>query len=77
MVNENQIFDVVTRYLAGNLVLEDLEDWSAEASIDNYNNPDKKAQALVYSMRGLLAEHENDESEESVKTAILELVWSQ
>lgn len=62
------------QYLADRISLEDLEDWSAEASIDNYNNRDDLARRMVYSIRALLNDHEEDESPSGLKEDLLDTI---
>jgi hypothetical protein len=61
-------------YLAGVISLDALEDWSAEASADIHNNPDQEAQAVIYAIRGLLNRHEDDDSEDSLKRDLIEVI---
>jgi hypothetical protein len=62
------------QYLANKISLDELEDWSAEAAIDIHNNPDGMARDLVFAIRGLLNEHEDDETPNPLKEALLEAV---
>jgi hypothetical protein len=71
MVSREQVVEQAMEYLANRISLEDLEDWSAEASIDIHNNPDELAKRLVYAIRGVLNSHEDDASPNAQASILL------
>ena len=72
MVTRTEAEQQIMEYLANKLSLDELEDWSAEAAVDAHNNPDHSAKSLIYSMRGLLNFHEDDDSEDGLKQNLLD-----
>jgi hypothetical protein len=74
MTDRDSAIEHILAYLASQISLDALEDWSAEASIDIQNNPDEPAQNLVNATRALLNRHEDDESPSALKQALLAVV---
>jgi len=75
MVSKDEVTERLIDYLASKISLDELDDWSAEVSIDIHNNPDQAGRELVYSIRGLLNRHEDDDSEGALKQDLIEAMY--
>jgi len=74
MANVQEIADQVMRFLADEMPLEALEDWSAEYSWNLHQRAGEVVQDLAYQIRGILNAHADDETDSIIRQELASAV---
>jgi len=74
MANVQEAVDRVSAYLADQLSLEGLEDWSASYIQSIYQMGDAEAQTVAHLIRSILNAYEDDQSDTGLRQELAEAI---